>query len=66
MRFVDTLGRLAEALTFACREAVASFGDGKLFLERVVARPPHTEVQVLDNGHGTTPVASREPQLRPC
>jgi acetyl/propionyl-CoA carboxylase alpha subunit len=35
------------------REAVAGFGDGTLFAERLVVRPRHIEVQVLADTHGT-------------
>ncbi len=34
-------------------EAAASFGDGRVFVERFIERPRHIEVQVLADGHGT-------------
>ena len=33
-------------------EARAAFGDGALFLEKLVVRPRHIEVQVLGDAHG--------------
>lgn len=52
MRLVDDPARLREALLSARREAVSSFGDDTLFLERFVLRPRHIEVQVLADAHG--------------
>ncbi|MCY4451892.1 MAG: ATP-grasp domain-containing protein [Immundisolibacterales bacterium] len=37
----------------ATNEAVASFGDGRIFVERYVERPRHIEIQVLADRHGT-------------
>lgn len=37
---------LPAALDSARREALASFGDGRLLLERLITRPRHVEVQV--------------------
>jgi acetyl-CoA carboxylase biotin carboxylase subunit len=52
MRVVREAGELAAALAGAEREATAAFGDGRLFLERLVERPRHIEVQVLADHHG--------------
>jgi acetyl/propionyl-CoA carboxylase alpha subunit len=52
MRRVDGAEELAEAIASARREAEASFGDGRLLLERYIERPRHIEVQVLADAHG--------------
>ena len=43
-----------DAFERASREAQASFGDGRVFVERYIERPRHIEVQVLADGHGTS------------
>ncbi len=52
MRRVDDLQALPDAVVGAAREAAASFGDGTVFLERLLERPRHVEVQVLGDRHG--------------
>ncbi|GAA4515010.1 acetyl/propionyl/methylcrotonyl-CoA carboxylase subunit alpha [Brevibacterium yomogidense] len=52
MREVHDPADLEEALASARREAASSFGDDTLFLERLVLRPRHIEVQVLADSHG--------------
>ena len=52
MRRVDDAHDLAEAIVLARREAMASFGDDALIVERYIARPRHIEVQILADGHG--------------
>ncbi|MGH7916838.1 MAG: acetyl-CoA carboxylase biotin carboxylase subunit, partial [Candidatus Binataceae bacterium] len=39
-------------LEAAAREAQAAFGDGRVFLERYLARPRHVEVQLLGDNYG--------------
>jgi 3-methylcrotonyl-CoA carboxylase alpha subunit len=36
----------------ARREAIASFGDGTLYVERLIERPRHVEVQIFGDTHG--------------
>jgi acetyl-CoA carboxylase biotin carboxylase subunit len=52
MRVVRQASELAAALAGAEREATAAFGDGRVFLERLVEKPRHIEVQVLADRHG--------------
>jgi len=51
MRVVRQPGALAEAIGAARREATAAFGDGTLYVERLVERPRHVEIQVLADHH---------------
>ena len=52
LRVVDDESQLLDAIA-ACRsEALGSFGDDRVFLERLVPRARHLEVQVLADGHG--------------
>jgi acetyl/propionyl-CoA carboxylase alpha subunit len=53
MRVVRRDADLADAFAAAGREALAAFGDGRLFLERYIERPRHVEVQILADHHGT-------------
>ena len=52
MRAVVDDGALRDALVGARREAEAAFGDGRLLIEKLIARPRHVEVQVLGDKHG--------------
>ncbi|WP_436892126.1 acetyl/propionyl/methylcrotonyl-CoA carboxylase subunit alpha [Nocardiopsis dassonvillei] len=52
MRAVHSPEELPAAAAAARREALASFGDSTLLVERLVQRPRHIEVQVLADSHG--------------
>ena len=52
MRVVAATAEFESALEAAQREALASFGDDRVLLERYVARPRHVEVQVIGDAHG--------------
>ncbi|MBI5949493.1 MAG: ATP-grasp domain-containing protein [Chloroflexi bacterium] len=52
MRRVERAEDMAESFLRCRSEAAAAFGDGSLFLEKVVARPRHIEVQILADGAG--------------
>jgi acetyl-CoA/propionyl-CoA carboxylase biotin carboxyl carrier protein len=53
MRVVQSASELDRALESAQREAETGFGDGRVFIERFLARARHIEVQVLADAHGT-------------
>ncbi|HZZ46581.1 MAG TPA: biotin carboxylase N-terminal domain-containing protein [Pseudonocardia sp.] len=52
MRIARSPEECREAFDRATSEAQASFGDGRVFLERYVDRPRHIEIQVLADSHG--------------
>ena len=54
MRIVHSGERLAAEVESARREAEAAFGDGRVFLERLVEEPRHIEVQIMADTHGNT------------
>ncbi len=52
MRRVSDENDLQEAFVLTKGEAEASFGDSRVFLEKVVSRPRHIEVQILGDQFG--------------
>jgi 3-methylcrotonyl-CoA carboxylase alpha subunit len=52
MRVVSGPGEFQAALEGARREALAAFGDDTVFLERLILRPRHVEIQVFADSHG--------------
>ena len=52
MRLVADPAELEAAVAAARREAERAFGDGRVYLERYVARARHVEIQVLADAHG--------------
>lgn len=52
MRVVLGAEEMAEAFERCRSEAEAAFGDGALFLEKLIPRPRHIEVQILADSHG--------------
>ena len=52
MRSVFKVEDVEEELTRAISEAERSFGNGAVFMERLVLQPRHIEVQVLADMHG--------------
>src|SRR5712671_5026357 len=54
MRTVRESAGAVEAIQAARREAIAAFGDGTLYVERLIDRPRHIEVQIFADGFGAT------------
>lgn len=52
IRPVTSPDELADAYQRASTEAEAAFGDGGMFLEKLLVRPRHVEVQILADAHG--------------
>jgi acetyl-CoA/propionyl-CoA carboxylase biotin carboxyl carrier protein len=52
MRLVRDAAALPEEIAAARREALGSFGDDTLLVERWIDRPRHIEIQVLADAHG--------------
>jgi acetyl-CoA carboxylase biotin carboxylase subunit len=61
MRHVDAADALPDAYGRASAEALAAFGDGRLYLEKVIAPARHVEIQVLaDDDGGVLTLGERE------
>jgi acetyl-CoA carboxylase biotin carboxylase subunit len=54
MKAVRDASGLTDALAAARREAKASFGNDTLYVERLIERPRHVEIQVFADNHGNT------------
>lgn len=52
MRRVDAEQELPAALERAASEAEAAFGDGAIYLEKLLEGPRHIELQVMADAHG--------------
>jgi acetyl-CoA carboxylase, biotin carboxylase subunit len=52
MRIVNHESELEEQINFAKSEALASFGDDSVFIEKYVSSPKHIEIQLLGDKHG--------------
>lgn len=52
MRIVGSESEVERAFDAARREAIAAFGDGRIFVERAVERARHVEIQVMADAHG--------------
>ncbi len=52
MRAVDASEDFAAALASCKREAINSFGDDAVLIEKYVQRPRHIEIQVFGDAHG--------------
>ncbi|WP_025916887.1 pyruvate carboxylase [Herminiimonas sp. CN] len=52
MRVIETEAELPDQLDMARREALAAFGNDEMYLEKLVRRARHVEVQLLGDQHG--------------
>jgi acetyl-CoA carboxylase biotin carboxylase subunit len=52
MRIVEDEFLFDEQMERAVSEAISSFGDGSVFIEKYVAKPRHIEFQILGDQHG--------------
>ena len=52
MRIVEHEGELLELVATARREAKAAFGNDEVYLEKLIRRARHVEVQLLGDAHG--------------
>ena len=54
MRIVRAAAEAAESIDAARREAERAFSDGTVYVERLIERPRHIEVQIMADQHGST------------
>ena len=52
MRIVEDSMSFKDALASCKREAISSFGDDKVLIEKYLSRPRHIEIQVFADTHG--------------
>lgn len=52
MRIAWSDQEVREGFAASRREAAASFGDDRMFIEKFVENPRHIEIQILADGHG--------------
>jgi acetyl-CoA carboxylase biotin carboxylase subunit len=52
MRIVRSAAELKSQLEAAATEAKAAFGDGSVFIEKLLERPRHVEIQIAADQHG--------------
>lgn len=52
MRTVESADLLDENLGQCIREAKEAFGDGRVFIEKLIENPRHIEIQILADQHG--------------
>ncbi|MGF6174757.1 acetyl/propionyl-CoA carboxylase alpha subunit [Ensifer sp. 4252] len=64
IRIVNNAAELDTQFPQASAEALASFGDGGLYLEKVITRARHVEVQILGDGQNVVHCYERECSLQ--
>ena len=53
MKVAESEAEIADCLALCRQEAKAAFGDDSVYIEKLLSRPRHIEVQVLGDGNGT-------------
>ena len=64
IRVVRDEGEFARMLPQASAEAMAAFGDGGLYIEKLIERARHVEVQILGDGQNVVHLYERECSLQ--
>ncbi|WP_234910861.1 acetyl-CoA carboxylase biotin carboxylase subunit [Rhizobium skierniewicense] len=64
IRIANSLAEFEQAYPQAQAEALAAFGDGGLYMEKVIGRARHIEVQVLADGKNAVHCYERECSLQ--
>ncbi len=64
IRIVHSLAELWEQFPLASAEAAAAFGDGGLYMEKVITRARHIEVQIFGDGRNFVHCFERECSLQ--
>ena len=52
MRTIESEAEFADAVEAARRESLAAFGNDEVYLEKLIRRARHVEVQILGDNHG--------------
>ena len=52
IRVAESVKDLKDAYDSAAAEAIANFGDGRLYMEKYIHNPRHIEVQILGDNYG--------------
>jgi acetyl-CoA carboxylase, biotin carboxylase subunit len=64
IRLAENLAEFEQVFSQASAEAFAAFGDGGLYVEKVIARARHVEVQILGDGENVVHCFERECSLQ--
>lgn len=54
MRVVQQEKELIESYRMATNEAASAFGNGDVYVEKLIQKPRHVEIQILSDKHGNT------------
>ncbi len=60
LQIIDTPQQLTKLLKFSIREALLSFGSGRVYLEKYVQNPRHIEVQIIGDHSRVIHLGERE------